>query len=162
MEAKARRIAASRDLQNKVGTGTVNEAVVSRAQKVMDTNTVDFAPLAQPDLTALQNAIDNAKTEFKTPEAVDHKAILQSFKTPVMNIKSNAGTFKYEFVSQLTAMVLLLLENKQKVDTRLIKVVDVLHKTTLLALAYDMKGNGGDNGQVLLESFKKLCEKCGE
>ncbi len=149
-----KRIKASKELQRKVGTGTIDTRIVEKAQDVMDDNTVDFGPLARPDLDLLQKAIDNAAKDMS-----DGDAVLASFKEPIMNLKSNAGTFKYQFVSQLTGTVLMFLENVDKPDKKIVQIVDVLHKTILLSLAYQMKGDGGANGKELLKSFEEICTR---
>ncbi len=150
-----KKIKASRELQNKVGIGTIDEKKVNAAQGVMDNNKVDFGPLARPDLDRLQQAIDAARTD----SGQDDKAVMQSLKTPIMNLKANAGSFNYSFVSQLTGMVLLFLEGIEKPDRKVIQIADILHKTLLLALAYQMSGDGGANGKVLLKTFEEVCRK---
>lgn len=147
-------IKASRELQAKVGTGQIDEKKIEEAQKIMDEDDTEFSVLAKDDLAKLQQAIDSAKKSLD-----DEDAVMQSFKTPIMNLKANAGSFKYEFVSSLTGMVLMLLETVEKPDKKLVKIVDSLHKTILLALASEMKGDGGKAGQELIGAFKDVCRK---
>ncbi len=151
---EAKRIEASKELQKKVGTGTIDAKKIAKAQDVIKTTKVDFAELARPDMDKIQKAIDDAKRDM-----LDHDAVMQSFKQPIMNLKANAGTFDYEFVSQLTGMVLMFLENIEKPDRKIIQIVDILHKTILLALAYNMSGDGGENGKTLLGAFDQVCKK---
>lgn len=151
---EVRRIKASKELQLKVGTGNINEASIKAAQKVIDEDKTEFAELARPQLKKLQDAINDA-----SKSKADGQAVLQSFREPMMNLKANAGSFKYEFVGQLTGMVLMLLENLDKPDKKVIQIVDSVHKTILLALAYKMKGDGGAAGKELLAAFQVLCQK---
>lgn len=147
-------IKASRELQSKVGTGQIDEAKIAAAQKVMDEDNTEFSVLAKPDLAKLQTAINAAKESLD-----DAQGVMQSFKTPIMNLKANAGSFKYEFVGDLTGMVLMLLEAADKPDSKLVKLIDSLHKTILLALANNMKGDGGQAGKELVAAFKEVCRK---
>lgn len=149
-----KKIRASRELQGKVGIGVIDEKKIGAAQRLMDNNKVDFGPLARPDLDRLQKAIDAAREGMS-----DSAAAMQSLKIPIMNLKANAGSFNYGFVSQLTGMVLLFLEDIDKPDKKIIQIVDILHKTILLALAYQMSGDGGNNGQMLLKTFEEVCRK---
>lgn len=149
-----KRIKASRELQGKVGFGGIDAKKVEAAQKVMDENKVDFGPLAKPELDKLQKAIDRANEDLG-----DSRAVMESFRTPIMNLKANAGSFNYKFVSDLTAMILTFLEGIDVPNRKVVQIVDILHKTILLALAYKMKGDGGQNGKVLLEAFQKICRK---
>ena len=149
-----RTIKADLQLQARIGTGKIDEKAVVAAQKVIDEDETDFTVLARPDLDALQKAIIAAKEDMS-----DGPAILDSIRHPIMNLKANAGSFKYDFVSQLTAMILTVLEKADEPDKKLIQAADVLHKTVLLALAYKMKGDGGQNGKALLQAFSVFCDK---
>ena len=151
---RPRKIKADRELQARIGTGKIDEKKVEEAQKVIDEDETDFVLLARPDLELLQTAVSEAKKDIS-----DGVAVMASLKKPIMNLKANAGSFKYEFVSQLTSMVLLLFEAVDKPDKKVVQIADVLHKTILLALAYQMKGDGGKNGKILVETFHQLCEK---
>ena len=76
-----------------------------------------------------------------------------------MNLKANAGAFKYGFVSGMTGTVLMFLETIERPDKKVVQIVDILHKTILLALAYQMKGDGGKNGAALQAAFEAVCKK---
>lgn len=151
---KARKIKADKALQLRVGTGQVDERKVDAAQDVIENNEIDFMPIAKPELDVLEKAINAARKDMSDPDAV-----MESLKTPIMNIKANAATFKYKFISELTGTVLMFLENVKRPDKKILQIADVLHKTILLALAYNMQGDGGAHGKVLLEAFQKLCQK---
>lgn len=153
--SNSKRIKASEKLKRKIGTGQIDDAKILAAQKVIDENDVDFREVANPDLKKLQKAIDAARQT-----GCDSSDIVESFKVPIMNLKANAGTFHYKFISDLTSMVLLLFEGYGTPDRKLVQIADVLHKTILLALAYQMKGDGGANGKALVAAFEEICKKC--
>ena len=152
--SKVRKITASKELQNKVGTGTIDTTKVEEAQKVIAENKVDFAPLAKPHLDALRGAIEDAQKDHS-----DSAAVLESFSVPIMNLKANAGTFNYQLVSKLTDSVLLFLEGVEKIDKKIIQIIDLLYKTVLLVLAHEMKGEGGKEGEALIKAFQEVCRK---
>lgn len=149
-----RKIKASRELQGKVGMGPIDEKKVLAAQKVIDNNEVDFSQLARPELDVLQRVVAGAKTDRNYDDV-----LMAELKTPIMNLKANAGTFNYAFVSELTGTVLMFFENVEKPDKKIVQIADILHKTILLALAYQMKGDGGAAGKALLETFQDVCSK---
>ncbi|MCB9991558.1 MAG: hypothetical protein H6867_09325 [Rhodospirillales bacterium] len=110
---KPRKIKASYELQNKVGMGPIDEKKVVAAQAMMDTSTVDFIVIARPELDQLHTVITAAKA------GKDYSAeTMTAIKTPIMNLKANAGTFKYSFISDLTGSVLMLFEGLDKADKR--------------------------------------------
>lgn len=155
-EEEVKRIKANLDLQKKVGTGSIDEKKVSKAQDIIKNNKVDFAPIAKPHLDELSKAI-KASLGVKSPE--DEKAILESYMTPIMNIKANAATFNYSLISGLAGTVLTFLEDVGKYDKKVVQIVDLLYKTILLILAKKMAGDGGNEGKALLGAFHDVCQK---
>lgn len=155
-EDEAKRIKANLDLQKKVGTGSIDERKVEKAQEVIKNNKVDFAPIAKPHLDELSKAI-KASLGLKEPD--NEKQILESYMTPIMNIKANAATFNYSLISGLAGTVLTFLEDVKKYDRKVVQIVDLLYKTILLILARKMSGDGGGEGKALLGAFHDVCQK---
>lgn len=153
---EAKRIKANLDLQKKVGTGAIDEKKVARAQEVIKNNKVDFAPIAKPHLDELSKAI---KSSLGLTNPDSPKAILESYMTPIMNIKANAATFNYSLISGLAGTVLTFLEDVGKYDRKVVQIVDLLYKTILLILARKMAGDGGGEGKALLGAFHDVCQK---
>lgn len=152
----AKTIAASRELQKRVGTGEIDEKVVKKAQTVMDNNTVDFGPLARPYLGALSAALSDARQVQGT---LDRKT-LETLSTPIMNLKANAATFNYSLISALTGVVLTFLESHEKPGRKTVQVVDLLNKTIMLLVAKKMTGDGGEIGKALQGAFRDVCRWC--
>jgi len=153
MEQKeARVIKASRNLQAKVGTGRVDENRIAQAQAVMDENTVDFRSVVKSDLDALRKILAAYQ---KNPEKIPEKDRVSRI---IMNIKANAGTFKYELVSTLSAAVLTLLDGNQRLDKKAIRIIDVLYKTVLFITHKQIKGDGGKEGRELADAFAEMCD----
>lgn len=156
-EPKAKVIAASKDLQRRIGTGDIDEKTVKKAQNVMDNNKVDFGPLAKPYMTALVGAVAEAK-KAKQPRL--DKATMESFSVPIMNLKANAATFNYSLISGLTGVVLTFLESHEKPGKKTVQIVDLLNKTLMLIIAKKMTGDGGEVGRALQGAFKDVCRWC--
>lgn len=147
-------IKASKDLQQKVGTGTVETQMIEKAEKVIVENKVDFAPIAKPQMDQLKAAIAEAKKDTSNT-----KKITESLSTPIMNIKANAATFNYPLVSGLTDAVLTFLEEVKNIDKKTLQIADLLHMTITLILARKMSGDGGNEGKALLAAFRDVCRK---
>lgn len=149
---KARTIPASRELQSRVGTGTVNDEVVDRAQDVIESNEVDFAPMARQELdklTAIMKEVQGGER--------DGVEARQDISLPIMNLKANAATFNYPVISSISGTVLSLIEEFETLNKDLIKIVDNMQKAILVALMQDMKGEPGEAGKVLVKEFQNVC-----
>ncbi len=153
---EAKIIAASKELQKRIGTGDIDERTVKKAQTVMDTNKVDFGPLAKPYMSSLTAALAAAR---KVGGKLD-KATLESLSTPIMNLKANAATFNYSLISGLTGVVLTFLESHENPGKKTVQVVDLLNKTLMLIIAKKMTGDGGEVGRALQTAFKDVCRWC--
>lgn len=141
-------------LQAKVGSGPLDEKVVEECQKVMDTNDVDFAPLAREFLDKLKTAIDQAKTgEVSLEDSV------QAMTQPVMELKANASTFKYTLIGNLANVMLSFLEAIKTMDKTVLEIVEAHHKTLTAIVANKMKGDGGANGKMLEQELKDACKR---
>lgn len=149
-------IKASLELQQKVGTGSIDEQKVVKAQKVINENKVEFAPIAKPHLDTLNSAIKEA---MKYKGGGDDQAVLQTFMTPIMNIKANAATFNYPIISSLSGIVLTFLEDVPRYDKKVGQIVDLLYKTIQLILIRKMSGDGGKDSKMLQMAFQELCQK---
>lgn len=151
---KPKVISANKSLQAKIGTGPLNEAIVERCQQVMDDNSVDFAPLAKEYLDLLSDAIKKAKEPgIEMVEAVNNMT------TPVMQLKANAATFKFNLIGNLANVMLSFLEAVKVLDADAITIVEAHHKTLSAIVKKDMKGDGGEFGKLMEEELKKACKR---
>lgn len=148
-------IKASRILQSKVGAGEIDQAKISKMQKIIDDSPVDFAPMAGPLLDELKAAIDKAR---KTNTGND-RALIAAMTAPVMQIKANASMFKYTLVGRLAGIVLDLLENISTLDTAIIEIVEAHHKTLDLIVSNRMTGDGGNYGAQLEAELRDACKR---
>ena len=141
-------------LQAKVGSGPLDEKAVEECQRVMDEADVDFAPMANEFLNKLENAVKQVRSgELTGPDAK------QAMTQPVMELKANASTFKYDLIGNLANIMLSFLETVNKLDKTVIEIVDVHHKTLKAIIANKMKGDGGASGKALEQELKDACKR---
>jgi hypothetical protein len=141
-------------LQKKIGTGTVEEKLIKKCQDVMDRNEVDFGPMALELLDKLDKAVKEAKKGGKP-----QKEAIQDIVTPVMQLKANAATFKYDLISNLANVMLSFLEAIKDLDKTVIEIVEAHQKTLSVIVMKKMAGNGGDAGKLLEDELKGACKR---
>lgn len=66
-------------IKAKVGSGGLNDAILDRAQKLLENTTVDFAPLAEIYLTSMMKGIVRAK---KPEPDDDNEFLIAESSTP--------------------------------------------------------------------------------
>ena len=143
---------ADASLQMKVGTGPLDEKTVERCQKVMDSNEVDFAPLAMEYLDKLENAIKNA-------DSTEMNAAIQNMTTPVMQLKANASTFHYNLIGNLANVMLSFLEAIKQLDEDALSIVAAHHQTLKVIVTKKMTGDGGPVGKQMEDELKSACKR---
>ncbi|MCB1720984.1 MAG: hypothetical protein KDI11_04440 [Alphaproteobacteria bacterium] len=151
---KVRVFKADKQLQQKVGTGPLDEAIVERCQDVMDRNDVDFAPLAMEFLGKLENAIKDVTAEKKSKEESVHE-----MTNAVMQLKANASTFHYNLIGNMANIMLSFLEGIQEIDNDAIAIVNAHHQTLKAIVLKKMSGDGGPIGKQMEDELKAACKR---
>lgn len=147
-------IKAPRDLQRRVGFGAIDAITLQRAQEVISASTTDFAPVAHGFLDHLELALMRAYNTDMT-----HRQRLDSLVQPVMDLKANAGMFRYSLVTTLTNVMLGFLEAIPVLDKDAIEIVSAHHRTLQIIIEKKMSGDGGAMGTTLTHELKDACNR---
>lgn len=145
---------ASKMLQQKVGAGPLDEAIVAKSQKVIDENDVDFTPLGLQFLGKLEAALKTANDE-----SIAMKERKQALTGPVMELKANAAIFKYNLIGNLANIMLSFLESTPTLDKDAITIVDAHHKTLHMIVVKKMTGDGGQHGEIFMRELQDACTR---
>ncbi|MCD8498229.1 MAG: hypothetical protein LRZ85_09310 [Alphaproteobacteria bacterium] len=151
---KAKVIKANYELQQRVGTGTLDEEKVAECEKIIQENNIDFAPMATDFLNKLAQAIQFAKS----PD-VDLVQAKQKMTQPVMELKANAAIFKYDLIGTLANVMLSFLEAVKTIDKTVIDIVEAHHKTLSIIVLKKMSGDGGEAGKLFEQELKEACKR---
>lgn len=147
-------IKATRELQRRVGSGQVDRMTLQRCQEVLNTSTTDFAPVAHGFLDHLELALMRAQAE-----EMSHNDRIQGLSRPVMDLKANAGMFRYHLVTMLANIMLGFLEAITVLDKDAIEIVAAHHRTLKMIIDRRMTGDGGSTGHVLTRELQDACNR---
>lgn len=145
---------ASKILQQKIGSGPLDPTIIERAQQVIENNDVDFTPLGLQFLTELEEALDVAE---KNSNADKFESQKQSLTGPVMELKANAAIFHYNLVGDLANIMLSFLEAIKQLDKGALSIIRSHHDTLKGIISDNMKGDGGQKGQVFINELESSC-----
>ena len=153
---KAKVYKASLALQQKVGKGTLDKVAIDRAQKVIEENNVDFTPLGLQFLSELDEALTHLDQNLDADKFETQKKQLTD---PVMELKANATIFHYSLVGNLANIMLSFLETTETLDKDALAIVRGHHDSLKAILKNKMKGDGGENGKVMVTELTDACAR---
>lgn len=147
---------ASLELQQKIGMGPLDPALIARAQKVIEENNIDFAPLGLQFLNELDEALNHVEQNLDPEKLDEQKRMLTE---PVMELKANATIFHYSLVGNLANIMLSFLESITDIDKDALSIIRGHHDSLKAIISGKMKGDGGQNGQVMMTELKDACAR---
>lgn len=141
-------------LKEKVGSGGLSSEIISKAQAVIEENTVDFLPIGQKHLTSLHEGIHLAQTQR---EHVDNESLISTMLYPTMQLKANGGMFHYPLVSIISGRFIQFLEVIKTLDDDALEIIDAFYTALRALVVGQVKGDGGKSGADLYEALNDAC-----
>lgn len=153
---KAEFINPANSLKAKVGSGGLSEAILNKAQELLENNTVDFFPLGEMYLATLVKGIEKAKDAHPDD---DQEYIISSMLYPAMQLKANGGMFHYPLVTKIADRLIQFLEVIEKPDPEAIEITQGFHTTIRAVVLGRITGDGGRHGAELIEALDEVCHR---
>ncbi len=150
---KAEFIRPPNTLKAKVGSGGLNEAILDKAQALLENNAIDFLPLGEIYLESVARGVENASKH----KSQDPEALIAHITYPVMQLKANGGMFHYHLVTRTADKLIQFLEVIEKPDKEALEIVMAFHTTIRAIIMGRITGDGGKYGQELLDALTEAC-----
>lgn len=141
-------------LKAKVGSGGISDAILDKAQALLENNVVDFQPLAEIYLQSLMKAIETAQ---KNHDKQDHETLIAAMIYPAIQLKANGGMFHYPLITTMADRLIQYLEVIVEPDLDAVEIVLAFHTTLRAVIMGRVVGNGGRHGQELLAALNDAC-----
>ncbi|MCM2344448.1 MAG: hypothetical protein NDJ24_07805, partial [Alphaproteobacteria bacterium] len=126
-------------LKAKVGSGGISEAILNKAQALLENNIVDFQPLAEMYLQNLMRAIEAAQVNS---EKLDTETLITSMIYPAIQLKANGGMFHYPLVTIMADRLIQYLEVIVEADIDALEIVLAFHTTIRAVVMGRIIGTG--------------------
>lgn len=143
-------------IKKKVGSGGLSEEILNKAQTLLESNAVDFVPLAQAYLEQLAEGMEIASQPFHESNT---EYVISTMLYPAMQLKANGGMFHYPLVTKISDRMIQFLEVIDKPDTEVVTIIRSFHKTVALVVREKIQGDGGDRAKSLMENLDKACQQ---
>lgn len=109
--------------------------------------------------TAFLDALEQALRDIPQDQVITDKTILQPLIVEVMQIKANAAMFGYTLVGTLSSIMLNFLEDIQSWNNDARQIVDANSKSLRIIINSKTKGDGGEQGQLLMTELRDACAR---
>ncbi len=141
-------------LKAKVGSGGISDAILDKAQALLENNVVDFQPLAEMYLHSLIKAIETAQHQ---PDKSNGETLIMSMIYPAIQLKANGGMFHYPLITTMADRLIQFLEVIVEPDLDALEIVLAFHTTLRAVVMGRVTGTGGRHGQELLGALNDAC-----
>mgnify|MGYP000025200594 CR=1 len=141
-------------LKLKVGMGGLTENILNKAQALLESNSIDFVPLAEMYLDSMMKGIELARVP---PADMDLESIIRGILFPGMQLKGNGGMFHYELVTHIADRFIQFMEVIDKIDDDALDIIMAFHTTIRAVVLARIKGDGGARGDELMKALVDAC-----
>ena len=141
-------------LKAKVGIGGLSDTILERAQKLLENHTEDFRPLGEIYLKQMKDGIDSAAALGK---ATNSEADIARILFPCVQLKANGAMFHYPLITRIAERFVQFMEVVEKLDEETLEIARAFHTTIKIVVASQIKGDGGEQGESLVEELNNAC-----
>ncbi len=141
-------------IKAKVGIGGLSDAVIDRAQKLLENHTEDFRPLGEIYLKQMKDGIDGAIALVKP---TDSEEIIARILFPCVQLKANGGMFNYPLVTRIAERFIQFMEVVDRLDEETLDIANAFYTTIKIVIASQIKGDGGEQGEALVNELNNAC-----
>ena len=143
-------------MKAKVGSGGLSDAIINRAQQIIERHTEDFMPLAKTYLDQMMEAIKYAKENLETE---DRKVLIDSLMMPSVQLKANGAMFHYHIVTRISDTFVNFVESTRRIDNEILEIGIAFHSTIHAVIAGKIRKNGDPKGEALLQELESACTR---
>ncbi len=151
---KAELIVPPNTLKKKVGSGGLDDAVITKAQKSLENNTVDFRPIALALIEELALESRNAENN-----ATNGEAAIKALLSPAMQLKTQGALFHFPLVSDISDTLISFLETVEFIDNDALDIINAHRLAVSVVITNNMQGDGHEQGRQLKKSLTDACAR---
>ena len=143
------------EIKEKVGSGGIDETIINQAQKSIESNAIDFKPIA----AGLLKMLDDSLKEAQSGSAKGEIAI-ESLLYPVMQLKAQGTMFHFSIITEVSNVLVNFLETISGLDKDVFEII-IAHKKALQSILSNnaLKGDGGQIGKDIRDALMDACNR---
>lgn len=141
-------------IRAKVGTGGLAEAILNKAQKLLDNNKTDFLPLADSYLGAIKSTLEMAQDKRV---AISGEPLIAAMLYPAVQLKANGGMFNYPMITDIADRMVQFLEVVQEADEEVLDIILGFYTSMRAVVVGRMQGEMNKQGEELVYALNDAC-----
>ncbi len=141
-------------LKKKAGNGGFDERVLLKAQDMIETNTIEFVPVANDLVAQLGNLITGLKAT-----TVISRQQMDEIMYPLMQLKSQGSLFHYNPITNMSHTILDFVENVPAFDEDIVKILEAYKKSINAILKLKIKDEKNKIARDLQKELIDVCER---
>jgi len=144
-------------LKNKVregGPGAVDLATLERAEKAIAEMSDSYLEWVEEDLKRMDVAYKNLENA-EEPLKEEAEAVFQI----AHDVKGQGGSFGYDLMTVIGNELCRLIERTESFGSAEVQAIKVHVDALKIVIQTGMKGDGGANGQALVDGIRKVGDK---
>jgi len=144
-------------LKNKVregGPGAVDLATLERAEKAIAEMSDSYLEWVEEDLKRMDVAYKNLENA-EEPRKEEAEAVFQI----AHDVKGQGGSFGYDLMTVIGNELCRLIERTESFGSAEVQAIKVHVDALKIVIQTGMKGDGGANGQALVDGIRKVGDK---
>ncbi len=142
-------------LRAKVGTGGLHDQILDKAQNLLENHAVDFTPLADMYLDRMHSGLVHART--LTDNTTEDEDVIAAILFPCVQLKANGAMFHYPLITRIAERFVQFMEVVERLDQESLDIADAFYGTIKLVVSAQIRGDGGDHGDQLVEELNNAC-----
>lgn len=144
-----------RALKSKVGHGGLSKETISKAQRVIDLNKVDFSEVAKPYMVCLEDSVQKARAG----QSDNHEKLIEGVLFPAMQLKANGDLFHYPIITDIANKFLWFLERIYKLNSHALDIVEAFERSINMVFQQKLSGKVTAAGKVILNELDAVCTR---
>lgn len=150
-----RKIKAVKDLRAKIGaTAKIEKKQIEQAQSFIDNSGLDYKPVALRFINQLEGVLQSMRLTQYNREA-DYNMI----SMPIMQIKGQAGMFGNHLASDISYLILVFLEQFQRLDDKVLDIIEAYIKAVRLSYELNLYNSESPGGKDILKELRDALER---
>lgn len=152
---KAELIVPPNSIKKKVGSGGLDDALITKAQKSLEDNMIDFRPIAAELIEDLEE-----KTEAIRNNALHGEPAIKALLYPAMQLKTQGAMCHFPLVSDISDNLINFLETiEAHIDGDVLEIINAHKMAVSVVITTNMYGDGTEQGRQLKKSLTDVCAR---